>query len=64
MFLNDVKDRLVDFFDRAGLVDTVTDLLENPAERQRLGENARRFAIAHYDLETVCLPGQIAWVEG
>jgi hypothetical protein len=26
----------VDFFDRAGLVDTVTDLLENPAERQRL----------------------------
>jgi hypothetical protein len=56
--------RLVDFFDRAGLVDTVTDLLENPEERQRLGENARQFAIAHYDLETVCLPGQIAWVEG
>jgi glycosyltransferase involved in cell wall biosynthesis len=56
--------RLVDFFDRAGLVDTVTDLLENPAERQRLGENARQFAIANYDLETVCLPGQIAWVEG
>jgi glycosyltransferase involved in cell wall biosynthesis len=55
--------RLVDFFDRAGLVDTVTDLLENPAERQRLGENARQFAIAHYDLETVCLPGQIAWVD-
>jgi glycosyltransferase involved in cell wall biosynthesis len=54
----------VDFFDRAGLVDTVTDLLENPKERQRLGENARQFAIAHYDLETVCLPGQIAWVEG
>jgi hypothetical protein len=64
IFLNEVKDRLVDFFDRASLVDTDTDLLENPKERQRLGENARQFAIAHYDLETVCLPGQIAWVEG
>jgi hypothetical protein len=38
IFLNEVKDRLVDFFDRAGLVDTDTDLLENPEERQRLGK--------------------------
>jgi hypothetical protein len=25
-------------------INTVTDLLENPKERQRLGENARQFA--------------------
>jgi hypothetical protein len=45
------------------IADQVTDLLGNAAERQRLGRNARAFAKENYDLKTVCLPGQMAWVE-
>ena len=55
--------RLVDFFDQAGLVTEICDLLDRPDERQRLGANARAFAREHFDLMSVCLPKQIAWVE-
>ncbi len=54
--------RLVDFFDTAALAKTVCEVLENPQEAQRLGENARAFAQANYDLQAVCLPKQLAWV--
>jgi len=54
--------RLVDFFDTAALAKTVCEVLENPQESQRLGENARAFAQANYDLQAVCLPKQLAWV--
>ena len=56
--------RLVNFFDAKALAQAVCDLLDNPAERARLGANARQFAQASYDLQTVCLPKQLAWVEG
>ncbi len=55
--------RLVNFFDVAGIIENVTDLLGSPEERHRLGQSARKFAIANYDLKTVCLPMQIKWVE-
>ncbi|MDP2903049.1 MAG: glycosyltransferase family 4 protein [Methylovulum sp.] len=55
--------RLVDFFDAQALSNEVVALLENTAERQRLGANARAFAIKNYDLKTVCLPRQLAWAE-
>lgn len=55
--------RLVDFFDREGLADEVCALLDDPQERARLGQNAREFARAVYDLHSVCLPKQLAWVE-
>ncbi|MBR7747990.1 glycosyltransferase family 4 protein [Undibacterium baiyunense] len=55
--------KLVDFFDIAGLTKQVCDLLDDPAERHRLGANARQFAIQNYDLKTVCLPAQLAWVQ-
>jgi glycosyltransferase involved in cell wall biosynthesis len=55
--------RLVNFFDSQALVREVCSLLDDPAERQRLGAAAREFAQRHYDAETVCLPGQVAWVE-
>ena len=55
--------RLVNFFDAKALVKEVCDLLDNPAERVRLGANARQFAQSNYDLQTVCLPKQLAWVE-
>lgn len=56
--------RLVGFFDGQALVREVCDLLDHPAERARLGAAARAFARERYDLKTVCLPGQVAWVEG
>ena len=55
--------KLVDFFDPATLAQQVIDLCNSPAERNRLGAQARAFALAHYDLETRCLPRQIEWVE-
>ncbi|MEY5098216.1 MAG: hypothetical protein RJA36_935 [Pseudomonadota bacterium] len=54
--------RLVDFFDVAGLAEQVCALLDDPAQRQRLGEQARAFARARYDLQAVCLPRQLEWV--
>jgi len=55
--------RLMNFFDPAALAQSVCELLNNPEERTRLGANARAFAQANYDLQTVCLPKQLAWVE-
>jgi glycosyltransferase involved in cell wall biosynthesis len=56
--------KLVNFFDGKALVQEVCELLDNPAERARLGANARAFAQQNYDLQTVCLPRQLAWVAG
>lgn len=56
--------RLVDFFNPAALAHEVASLLADPATRQRLGANARAFAQQHYDLQTVCLPRQLDWVQG
>ena len=55
--------RLVDFFDVPKLVDEVCGLLDDPDNRARLGANARAFAQANYDLQTVCLPRQLEWVQ-
>ena len=61
---HDRNGRLVNFFDIPGLVNEISALLEQPDERQRLGANARAFARENYDLKRVCLPKQIAWLEG
>ncbi|GAB3357178.1 MULTISPECIES: glycosyltransferase [Giesbergeria] len=55
--------RLVDFFDPAALANEVCSLLTDPITRQHLGANARSFAQQHYDLQTVCLPRQLDWVQ-
>ena len=60
---HDVTGKLVNFFDIDGLVNTVCALLDNPLERARLGSNARVYAKSHYDLKSVCLPRQLAWVK-
>lgn len=54
---------LTDFFDASALADRVCELLDDASTRQRLGANARDFAIGHYDLQRVCLPRQREWVE-
>ncbi len=55
---------LVDFFDQTALVEQVCRALQDPGLRSRLGAAARQKAVAEYDLNRVCLPGQMAWVEG
>jgi glycosyltransferase involved in cell wall biosynthesis len=54
---------LVPFFDRDGLVDRVTYLLENATLRVELGRRAREKIQSFYDLKSVCLPRMIDWVE-
>ena len=56
--------RLVDFFDGVALATMVNELLTYTAQAEHLSQNARVFAQQHYDLQTVCLPRQLAWVEG
>lgn len=55
--------RLVNFFDVDALVNQVCDLLQDNTTRHTLGANARRFAQTHYDLQNVCLPQQLRWVD-
>jgi glycosyltransferase involved in cell wall biosynthesis len=54
----------VSFFDPEALAQAVCARLDSPESRARLGAAARERAVAGYDLQTVCLPRQIAWVEG
>lgn len=54
---------LVDFFSPKALVDASDRLLNDAAARERLGQAARRHAQTHYDLESICLPQQIEWVQ-
>jgi glycosyltransferase involved in cell wall biosynthesis len=56
--------RLVNFFDTAAISNAVCELLDQPAQRAEFGQQAREFAKANYDLKTVCLPRQLAWVDG
>ncbi len=59
---HDDTGRLVNFFDLEGLTDEICALLDDSQARERLGANARAFAITNYDLKTVCLPKQLQWV--
>jgi glycosyltransferase involved in cell wall biosynthesis len=54
--------RLVDFFSPQALSDEVCALLEDGPTRERLGHHGREFAVAHYDLQRVCLPRQLRWI--
>lgn len=59
---NDVNGKVVDFFDQAALVDTISELLSDRAMGEKLGAAARETARNNYDLKTVCLPRQLEWV--
>ncbi|MCC1491429.1 glycosyltransferase [Cognatishimia sp. F0-27] len=54
---------MVDFFDKDGLVERLDALLDDPATRQRMGENARAHVVENYNLQSICLPKHIKWVE-
>lgn len=47
---------LTPFFDPRQLANNVMQLLGDPQKREKLGRNAREFAITHYDLKRVSLP--------
>lgn len=54
--------RLVDFFDGEGLVDQIGALMADADQRAGLGQAARAFVQANYDLRRVCLPQQLDWI--
>lgn len=54
---------LVDFFKPDTLAEAVVKLLESPALRSELGQSAREFAVAHYDLRSMCLPQMLQLIE-
>lgn len=55
--------RLVDFFDYSAMSDAIVDALANPQDYVHMRENARRLIVDKYDLETMCLPRLIEFVE-
>ncbi|MCW6511433.1 glycosyltransferase family 4 protein [Lichenifustis flavocetrariae] len=54
---------LVDFFDVAGLADRVNEALSKPERFRDLRRAARNTVLARYDLQSVCLPRQLALIE-
>lgn len=54
---------LVDFFDPRALSEAVVHALTHPLEVKPLRRAARRTIVQNYDLNTVCLPRQIAIME-
>lgn len=54
---------LIDFFDSAMLAQCVHDTLTKPQEAELMGANAQQTVLDSYDLQTDCLPQQIAWAE-
>ncbi|GMM91794.1 glycosyltransferase [Qipengyuania sp. MTN3-11] len=55
---------LFPFFDPVALADQGAAMLADDALRRRLSENARSTAVERYDLKDVCLPRQLAFVDG
>lgn len=48
--------RTVGFFDRAALIGTICELLDDPAQRKRLSQQARETVVEHYDFKTRTYP--------
>ncbi|HAA45290.1 MAG TPA: glycosyl transferase [Halomonas sp.] len=53
---------LVDFFDTQALVEQISYALSHPDAMQPLRDKARASVIEHYDLNSYCLPQQLALV--
>ncbi len=54
---------LVDFFQPRQLADAIALLLNQPEYGRQLGAQARKTAVANYDLKTVCLPQHLALID-
>ncbi|MCS5698152.1 glycosyltransferase [Cyanobium sp. FGCU-52] len=55
---------LVDFFDTEAWAQTIAAVLADPQRFSSLGQAARQSVVERYDLATVCLPAQLALVDG
>lgn len=55
---------LVDFFNYKQIADTVIDALARPEQYLPLKVQARKTIVEQYDLKRICLPQQLALVEG
>ncbi len=54
-----VNGLLVDFFSTTGIADAIDRVLDAPDRIQGMRDAARRTAVEHYDLKTVCLPRHV-----
>ena len=59
-----ITGHLVDFFDTEAWADKLTEVLSDPAAQAPIKTAARQHIIDTYDLQTVCLPGLMGFVEG
>jgi glycosyltransferase involved in cell wall biosynthesis len=55
---------LFDFLDEDNLLEQVDRLMEDESIRKAIGQRARQTVIENYDLQTRCLPQQVALIEG
>ena len=55
---------LVDFFDTPGWSDAIIDALARPAHYAGMRAAARETATKRYDLNSVCLPAMVSFLEG
>lgn len=55
---------LFDFFSPAALSNALDRLLADEAARVAMSRSGRQFVQENFDLQNVCLPKQISWVEG
>jgi glycosyltransferase involved in cell wall biosynthesis len=55
---------LVDFFDLEAMAQTIAAVLADPQRFSSLGPAARQTVVEHYDLARICLPAQLALVDG
>jgi glycosyltransferase involved in cell wall biosynthesis len=58
-----VNGHLVDFFDAEALARRIAAVLADPASQLPLRAEARRHVVERFDLQTVCLPQQLALVD-
>ena len=63
VIVDKVTGRLVDFFDTTALAAQIDELLSDPMQRAQLGKAARCYVEDNFDLNKVCLPAQIRWVD-
>ncbi|MCP4820051.1 MAG: glycosyltransferase, partial [Shimia sp.] len=55
--------RLFPFFDQERMVEEIDRVLEDADMRAEMAEASRAFAVEGYDLESRCLPQQLAWID-
>lgn len=60
---DNVSGVLVDFFAADKLAEAIGRLCDDPGKRAALGAAARKEVVDRYDLASICLPRQFAWVE-